>query len=422
MIVGNPQLGDRVAVEGHLAPDGTRLADVIVLLSRVPENRFAFTGPVGAMGTGQWTIAGRTVVVSQTTHIDAGIHVGDVVNVAGVIRSDGTWLAQDIRLLTPAGLPFEFVGLVQQLGGPAWLISGVTIVVTGTTEIEPGIKVGDVVKVTGQILPGGIWQASEIKLADTERRFELTGVVQSLAPWKVSGIDLTTNEATEIDAGIKIGDRVQASGRILDDGTWLAEEIRLLPADGFRFEFVGKVDSTAPWIVNGITLTTDAHTQIEAGIVVGDRVRVQGRVLPDGALLAEHIALLDQPLGCTDITVIVVSVNGNQVVLSNGQTITLTDDIQLVGHLQSSVTVIIRMCVRADGTIVIVSIIVIVTPTPTPAPTPTLGPPATPASGGGKVTICHYPGGNKAKGHTLSVGQSAVAAHLAHGDKLGPCN
>ncbi|MGZ4020066.1 MAG: Kazal-type serine protease inhibitor domain-containing protein, partial [Flavisolibacter sp.] len=31
-----------------------------------------------------------------------------------------------------------------------------------------------------------------------------------------------------------------------------------------------------------------------------------------------------------------------------------------------------------------------------------------------KVTICH-------KGHTITVGAPAVAAHLAHGDTLGPC-
>ncbi len=74
VIVGNPQLGDRVAVDGHLAPDGTRIADVIVLVNRAPQNRFAFSGSVGTIGSAQWTIAGRAVQVDQNTHIDAGIH------------------------------------------------------------------------------------------------------------------------------------------------------------------------------------------------------------------------------------------------------------------------------------------------------------------------------------------------------------
>jgi hypothetical protein len=38
------------------------------------------------------------------------------------------------------------------------------------------------------------------------------------------------------------------------------------------------------------------------------------------------------------------------------------------------------------------------------------------------VAICHIPPGNPANAHTLSVGASAVPAHLAHGDILGSCS
>ena len=40
---------------------------------------------------------------------------------------------------------------------------------------------------------------------------------------------------------------------------------------------------------------------------------------------------------------------------------------------------------------------------------------------GAKVTICHIPPGNPANQKTLSVGASAVPAHMAHGDKMGSC-
>jgi hypothetical protein len=39
-----------------------------------------------------------------------------------------------------------------------------------------------------------------------------------------------------------------------------------------------------------------------------------------------------------------------------------------------------------------------------------------------KTTICHIPPGNPANEHTLCVGNSAVPAHLAHGDHVGACN
>ena len=38
-----------------------------------------------------------------------------------------------------------------------------------------------------------------------------------------------------------------------------------------------------------------------------------------------------------------------------------------------------------------------------------------------KVLICHHPPGNPDKLVTISVSPSAVPAHLAHGDTLGPC-
>jgi hypothetical protein len=38
-----------------------------------------------------------------------------------------------------------------------------------------------------------------------------------------------------------------------------------------------------------------------------------------------------------------------------------------------------------------------------------------------KVTLCHRPPGNPKNAHTISVGEPASAAHLRHGDQLGPC-
>jgi hypothetical protein len=43
--------------------------------------------------------------------------------------------------------------------------------------------------------------------------------------------------------------------------------------------------------------------------------------------------------------------------------------------------------------------------------------------GGGqtKVSICHIPPGNPGNAHSITVGEPAVPAHLAHGDSLGGC-
>jgi len=43
------------------------------------------------------------------------------------------------------------------------------------------------------------------------------------------------------------------------------------------------------------------------------------------------------------------------------------------------------------------------------------------ASAGKKVTVCHIPPGAPANAQTISIGEAAVSAHLAHGDGLGAC-
>ena len=43
-------------------------------------------------------------------------------------------------------------------------------------------------------------------------------------------------------------------------------------------------------------------------------------------------------------------------------------------------------------------------------------------AGEDKVTLCHIPPGNPDNKKTITVGASAVDAHLAHGDTLGPCS
>jgi hypothetical protein len=40
---------------------------------------------------------------------------------------------------------------------------------------------------------------------------------------------------------------------------------------------------------------------------------------------------------------------------------------------------------------------------------------------GAKVDVCHIPPGNPDNAHTITISEDALAAHLEHGDHLGPC-
>jgi hypothetical protein len=416
VLIGDPRLGDWVAFEGRILPDGTRFADLIVLLHRSQENKFSFTGEVEAIGETEWTISGRAVRVDELTEIEDGIEVGDQVEVRGGIADDGTLWASSIRKLVANG--FEFTGVVESIGPEAWTISGISVTVGVSATIGAGIEEGSVVHVTGEILEDGTWLAASIELAETQS-FDFTGVVISLDPWNVSGIELETDEQTQIDEGIDVGNRVRVRGRVLADGTWLAESITQID-EGRRHhvEFVAEVESIDPWIVGGVAISVTEQTQIDDDIQVGDLAQVKGNLLPDGTVAAKKIERMSGAQGCTDIVVVVREVGEGQVTLLNGRVIPLGEGVQVEGEINAASVVIVRMCAGEDGQVTIVSIIVIYQLDQLPELS---GGDEGDGSSDGQITICHRPPGNPQAAQTITVPQAALQAHLNHGDTLGPC-
>jgi hypothetical protein len=428
LILGEPQVGDRVLFEGRLLADGTKVADRITLLSRRITNTFQFIGTVEASGAEAWTISGRTVRVNAETFIQAGIAVSDTVEASGNIAADGTLIATRIERLESATEPFTLTGVVQSIGEAVWTVSGITFTVTPSTTIEAGIVVSDVVRVQGVVLSDGTRQASSIAEVDDGivGEFEFTGIVISAEPWNVSGVPLATDDETEIDEGIRVGNRVRVEGRILADGTYLATEIEQLD-NGARhaIQFTARVQSIDPWVVGGVTVTVDSQTKIEGEIALGDLVTVKGNLLPDGTVLAKKITRVSTGQGCVAVTLTVIAINGNTLTLSDGQTLTLDGSIPVTGQLSVASIIIVQTCTSDDGAVTIIAIIVIFqlepTPTPTLGPTPTPGLTLTPAPtpDNGFVTICHKP--DKKGGKTMTIPASALNGHLGHGDTLGPC-
>jgi len=301
VIVGNPQVGDWVHVDGHLLADGTRVADRIVLLRRAPANRFTISGEVEATGTLTWTVAGQTIVVDEATEIDEGIQVGDRVRVDGVIDgpTGGTLLAESIHLIDERGVAFSFVGVVEEIAETYWRVSGISVTIDAETVIDDDLVVGDIVRVRGVFLglEGGIWLARSIApIVQEGPRFAFTGEVEAIGTvtWTVAGQEIVVNDETEIDQDIQVGDRVRVEGIIDESGALLAESIHLIATPTLSFVFVGKVEEIAEeyWMISGISVTVDAETVIDDGLAVGDMVRVRGRMMADGTWQARSIRRL----------------------------------------------------------------------------------------------------------------------------------
>jgi hypothetical protein len=283
------------------------------------------------------------------------------VEVRGGIAEDGTWWASSIELTAANG--FEFTGVVESIGDTSWTISSISVTVNVSTTIEAGTVVSDVVHVEGEILADGTWRATSIqKIEAAEETFDFTGVVIGMDPWNVSGVAFETDENTAIDEGIDIGNRVRVKGRVLADGTWLAESITQLD-EGKRHhvEFTARVESIAPalWVVGGVTVSVTEQTKIDNGIEVGDLVTVKGNLLPDGTVVAKKIRLANPTQGCVETSVVVQTINADQIVLLNGQTIPLDGKAKVKGTVNVASVVIVLACADADGNITIVSITVV---------------------------------------------------------------
>ncbi|HKY55783.1 MAG TPA: DUF5666 domain-containing protein [Anaerolineales bacterium] len=299
---------------------------------------------------------------------------------------------------------------------------GIVTSMLGCMAIGIGSTSTDVQAGTIQVDNGGVEIVDEngdqIPVAG-ESTFELVGALQGMDPWMIAGTTVQTNESTQIAEGLQVGGLVRVHGTILQDGSWLAYSIK--PAEEQTdpiIVLIGKADSIDPWVVNGITLNVTADTIITGDITPGTLVRVEILLLEDGTwevLSITPLGDVTETEGCISVVATVISVSENEIQFLGWPSLPLGSEVTIENEqgetdvvLSPNQTVLVVLC-PSDGQIVIAQIIVIVATPPDQGETPTEGE---------KVLVCHKPDKNA---HTLSLPQSAVPAHLAHGDILGPC-
>ena len=102
---------------------------------------------------------------------------------------------------------------------------------------------------------------------------EFTGVVRSQTGeiWDVNGVRVVVGLEAEVDAGLVPGMTVEVEGSTDASGTVLAREIHLA---AYTWEGTAEAIGLQAWTVSGRVLTVDRATAIAPGIQVGDRVLV----------------------------------------------------------------------------------------------------------------------------------------------------
>lgn len=246
-----------------------------------------------------WVIAGQTLGTHEGTVVIGNPQVGDLVFFEGHILEDETRVADLIVLLRRSpGNQFTLTGVVEGMEDSAWTVNGQTIVLSETTQLDEGIAVDDTVLVEGVILQDGTLQAERIRLMEASLGlpFDFTGVVQTTGDefWTVSGVEIAIDESTSIDADLVAGELVQVQGWIQEDGTWLASSITRALDEGRSFEFSGPIDSMDPWQVASLSFETRDWTEIDEGLSLGEQVRVTGQIDADGVWVAYEIHRLEQ--------------------------------------------------------------------------------------------------------------------------------
>ena len=234
------------------------------------DNGTEFTGVVESMPAsgfvGDWVVSGTTVHVTDATEVnqeDATIAVGSTVKVEGTTETDGSVDASEIKAENDAGDDeggnVELHGVVQSLPDSGttgdWVVSGVTVHVTDSTQVEADggdsqgdessdgsgtIAVGDSVEVKGLGQPDGSVTATKIEKTDGSEgdqdgnddtaNVAVAGSAQSipqtaghLGTWKVSTHRVAVTRSTRIvrnghrlgrGSHLKVFGSMRASGAI----------------------------------------------------------------------------------------------------------------------------------------------------------------------------------------------------------------
>lgn len=188
-------------------------------------------------------------------------------------------------------------------------------------------------------------------------------VTQIGTTWNIAGRPFQTGPGTVIVGNPQVGDWVTVHGHLSSGGQRVADKIVLLrPAtdDTDSFTFTGAVESidAAAWGVGGRTVQIGATTAIEAGLSVGEDVRVVGRLTPEGSLVATRISRLNAEglkfsftglattLGETTWTIsgIQVSVNASTTIAAG---LAVGDLVAVEGQIQSDGTWLATVIARA---------------------------------------------------------------------------
>jgi len=141
--------------------DQRRMEEVKAVQASKRAASVEFVALVEAMNAEGWIIGGFPVQVSPATLIEGALHAGDLVEVTGHILPDGRIVADRIEEEEN-----EFVGAVEAMNAPVWIIGGQRVLVTSETRVTGAARLGAQAEVHVRMFPDGTRLALKIEFDD----------------------------------------------------------------------------------------------------------------------------------------------------------------------------------------------------------------------------------------------------------------
>ncbi len=333
-------VGDVVIVTGTVNANGTTgVATSVTFDDNVQ-------GPIASIDS----IANKLVVLGQTVRSGedtsfgegieppsvAGLIVGDIVEVSGLVESDGSIRATRIERKS-AGSGFEITGVVANHDGVAHTFNiNAQVVDYSAAQLQgfPGGSIvdGQLVEVHGGTLAGLVLGATSVEFRNNAlggpsgARREVEGFITrfaSAADFDVAGLPVTTTAQTVIQGGVlALNAKVEVEGTLNAAGVLVASKVEVRAASSVRVRsFVDSVNAAGGSIVVfGVTATVNALTRFEdqsaqelrpfslSDIAVGDYVEIRGTLSSGGALVATLVERTN-PRGTSGLRGLVQSVS-----------------------------------------------------------------------------------------------------------------
>jgi hypothetical protein len=290
------RVGMVVSIQGEIDANGTTgTADSVTYFDLLE-------GPVeGAPGTNSFVAMGQTIIVDGLTQYEgiglndiSDLFNGDVVEVSGFYRADGSILATYIESKVDTGI-YEIKGEISNvILNTSFNIGSLQVNVADTT----GLQNGDLVEAEGTINAGELNATSVnlltkgLELEDADDA-ELEGVattacgVTTPCSFHINFIKVNVTASTQFEGGL-IGDiqpgvRLEVEGELIN-GEITAEEIEFEDGIELISEVVSKTATslTLEYGTTDITVTVDEFTEIDGfasfnDIQPGDHIKVRAR-------------------------------------------------------------------------------------------------------------------------------------------------